>query len=371
MKIAILVPHVFMWNKIKTIFAPARLALDLAEGLEKLGHEVTFFSPGPVDTKVKNINSDLTYFTEEVEAITKLKIEDGAVSELIKNKPLTFLTLSRQIQSDLISRCYKMANQGEFDIVHVYTNEEETAMAFSELVKVPTVFTHHEPFNFLARYRTNFQKYKHLNFISISKSQQKAYPDINFVGNVYHGIDANRFEFNNTPKDYFAFLGRIIKPKGVHLAIQACLETGQKLEIAGKHYSGHGGDRYWEEKIEPFIDGKQIEYVGYISTDAEKSEFLGNAKGLLMPVQWEEPFGMVMLEAMACGTPVVGFAKGSIPEVVKDKVTGIVVEDLEDMKSGLGKINEIDRKEVRDYVEKEFSLKNMAQQHEKIYKQLI
>ena len=371
MRIALLVPHIFMWKEIKTIFAPGSLALDLTEGLRQLGHDVTLFSPGPVRTKVKNVNADLKFFVKEAQSLTKRRISEGAIGELIKTKPLTYLSLSRQLQTDLIRTCYSMANKGKFDLVHVYTNEEEIAMTFADFVKVPVVFTHHEPFNFLARYRTNFQKYKHLKFISISKSQQKVYPFLNFIGNVYHGINVNKFKFNAKPKDYFAFFGRIIKPKGTHLAIQACLKAGVKLKIAGQHYSGHGGDKYWEKKIKPFIDGKQIEYVGYLKTDKEKSKFLGNAKALLMPVQWEEPFGMVMLEAMACGTPVVGFDKGSLGEIVSDGKNGYLVNSLAGMVKAMDKVSTLDRRKIREEVEKNFTVGKMTFEHSKIYERLI
>ncbi|MBN1915924.1 glycosyltransferase [Candidatus Dojkabacteria bacterium] len=370
MRIALLVPHIFMWKEIKTIFAPGSLAIDLAEGLRKLGHSVSLFTPGPVITKVKNINADLIFFKEEAERLTGKKISTGAVGKLIKSMPLTFLSLSRQIQSDLISKCYKMANMEKFDIVHVYTNEEEIAMAFSNFVKIPIVFTHHEPFNFLARYRTAFQKYRNLNFISISKSQQKDYPYLKFVGNIYHGIDVERFRFNPKPKDYYVFFGRIIKPKGTHLAIQACLKTGQKLKIAGQHYTGHGGDKYWQEKIEPFIDGKQIQYVGYLKTDREKSDFLGNAKALLMPVQWEEPFGMVMLEAMSCGTPVIGYNMGSLPEIVSAD-SGIIVESENKFIHALKKIESLDRKKIRDHIKNNFNINRMIKKHVDIYNKII
>ena len=359
-----------MWDKINTIFAPKELALNLADGLQILGHDITLFTPGSVRTKVKNTNVDLKYFEEEVEKLTGKSIKEGGTTELLKKKPLTFITLTRQIQTELVAKCYQMANDGKFDLVHVYTNEEEIAMAFARFLKVPSVFTHHEPFNFLARYRTNFQKYKDLDFISISKSQQKAFPNLNFVGNVYHGIDVNRFKLNEKPKNYFAYLGRIIKPKGVHLAIQACLESGNRLKIAGKHYSGHGGDKYWEKKIKPFIDNKQIEYVGYLKSDKEKSDFLGGAKALLMPVQWEEPFGMVMLESMTTGTPVIGFNKGSIPEVVKDGETGFVVRDVKKMKEKFKEVDKLDRVKIREKVEKEFSLEKMIRGHEQIYKKV-
>jgi glycosyltransferase involved in cell wall biosynthesis len=371
LRIALLVPHIFMWDKIDTIFAPKYLALDLAEGLRRLGHEVTLFTPGKIHTKVENETVDLKVFSKEVKSITKKSIKAGGVSELLKKKPLTFITLARQIQNELVAKCYEMANEGEFDIIHVYTNEEETAMSFAKFVKCPVVFTHHEPFNFLARYRTNFARYKNLKFISISKSQQKTAKGVNFIGNVYHGIDPMRFELNTEPKDYFAYIGRIIKPKGVHLAIQACLDTGSKLKIAGKHYSGHGGDQYWEKKIKPFIDGKQIEYIGYINNDKDKSKFLGNAKALLMPVEWSEPFGMVMLEAMSCGTPVIGFGNGSIPEVVSEKKTGFVIKNLTQMKKRMFQIDALDRREVREYVVEKFSLEKMTSQYLAIYTTLL
>lgn len=327
MKIALVLPHMFMHNDIlnNVIFSPGHLGISLAKGLKNLGHEVTFFSPGYTVEGVENINADLTNFEEE------LRLREDSYVDLLKKHPLIFISLARQAQSEIISHAYSMANKEHFDIVHVYTNEEELALAFANLCRIPVVFTHHEPFNYLAKYRNSFPKYKDLNWISISYSQRKSMPkDTNFVGNVYHGLDKDRFELNLKPQgNYLAYYGRIVEPKGVHLAIAAAKKSGIKLKIAGKHYSGFGKDKYWAEVIEPQIDGKQVEYVGFLDNDKERQEFLGNAKALLVPSTWEEPFGMVMIEALACGTPIIGLESGAIPEVIENGKTGLTISNLQ------------------------------------------
>ncbi len=385
LKIALVVPHIFMHKDIlpNVIFSPGHLALDLARGLQDLGCEVTLFSPGSVDTKVKNISADLSLFENE------LNLRGDTYMELLKKHPLVFITLARQVQSEMISKAYKMANEGEFDLVHVYTNEEEMALVFAEFCKVPVVFTHHEPFNFLTKYRSIMPKYNHLNWISISDSQRKSMPiDTNFVATIYHGLAKNRFKPIVNPKNnYIAFFGRIIEPKGVHIAIEAAKKAGVKLKIAGKHYTGHSKDKYWSEIIEPQIDGDLIEYVGFIKDDKDKEKFLGNAKALIMASTWEEPFGMVMIEALACGTPVIGLKCGAIPEVVENNTTGYVVrhqisgvrnqkvetspDTIGDLVKAINKVGKIDRKVCRAEFEKRFSLERMCEDYFDTYKKLI
>lgn len=340
MRIGLVVPHIFMHREILpgVIFSPATLAFDIAEGLQAAGEDVALFSPGPVGTSAKNITADLTYFESELAG------RGDTYMDLLKKHPFTFVTLARQVQGELVAKAFAMANNDELDVVHIYTNEEDIALPFAALCKKPVVFTHHDPFNFLVKYKNVFPKYKHLNWISMSLAQRTGMPaDTNWVGNVFHGIAENLF----TPQydgqeEYIAYLGRIIEPKGVHLAIDAVkaynrtTEKPLALKIAGKHYAGHKKDTYWQERIEPLIDGTEIQYVGFIGDTAGKQEFLGKAKALIVPSVFDEPFGMVMIESLACGTPIVALASGAIPEVVQSS-TGVVVGKTLDAE---GKLNE-------------------------------
>lgn len=386
MKIAILVPHMFMHKDLvyKTIFAPGILAIDLVNGLKEKNCEITFISPNFRIEGVKNINGDLKYFNEE------LKLRDYGIFELLQKHPLLFASLSRQIQSELIAKTFELANSGKFDLIHVYMNEEELAMVFSRFCNIPIVFTHHEPFNFLTKYRTIFPKYKDLNWISISKAQRKSLPpDTNWIANIYHGINEKKIIPNfNSDQNYFAYFGRIIEPKGVHLAIAAAKKAGVKLKIAGKHYSGFGKDDYWKKIIEPEIDNDLIEFIGFISDQKLKNEFLGNAKALLVPSIWEEPFGIVLIEAMACGTPIIGLNSGAIGEIIVDGENGFLVEKLDtefanvkigkyenkeeeiisDFVKKIKLIEKIDRKKVRKLFEEKFTLERMIENHLNIYK---
>jgi glycosyltransferase involved in cell wall biosynthesis len=380
MKVAIVVPHIFMHREIlpKVIFSPGTLAIDLAEGLAEEGVDVTLATPGPVITTVQNLTADLTAFEAELAG------RGDTYVELLKKHPLTFITLARQVQAELIADVYARANKGEFDIVHIYTNEEDIALPFAKLCKKPVVFTHHDPFNFLVKYKAVFPKYKKLSWLSISKSQRKGMPEsTNWVGNIYHGLKPEVFQPIAKPKnDYIAYLGRIIEPKGIHLAIQAIKQYNRenlgkplKLKIAGKHYSGKK-DQYWQEQILPFINNKDIEYVGFIKNIQEKQDFLGNARTLIIPSLFEEPFGMVMIESLACGTPIIGLDSGAIPEVIKHNRTGILVPKAEEpemvhnLATAIKDIEVIDRNQCRTDFEARFTLKRMSKDHLAVYKKL-
>lgn len=368
------------------IFSPAKLALDLADGLSAQGEEVTLFTPGPVDTAAANITADLGYFEQE------LSLRGDTYIDLLKKHPFTFITLARQVQSELLAKAFAMANQDKLDLIHIYTNEEDTALPFAALCRKPVVFTHHDPFNFLVKYKNVFPKYSSLPWISVSLAQRKGMPaDTNWIGNVYHGIDEHLFVPNYQPSgDYVAYLGRIIEPKGVHLAIQAVKhynkthKTTLKLKIAGKHYAGHKKDTYWQMQIQPEVDGKTVEYIGFISDDAGKQDFLGNARALIVPSVFAEPFGMVMIEALACGTPLIGLDSGAIPEVIGSGKTGRLVKKayLQDdtidqdqtaqrLAKAIASIQAIDRQACRADFEKRFTAKRMCSEYLAIYRKLI
>lgn len=369
LRVAFVVPHIFIKNDIlpHVIFSPGRLALDMTNEMQDQGADVTLFTPGYADTKLRNITADLLYFDQE------LKGRGDTYMDLLKKHPFTFITLARQVQSELIAKAYEMANAGEFDVVHVYTNEEDTALPFAKFCRVPVVFTHHDPFNFLVKYKNLFPKYKHLNWISMSYAQRAGMPEgTNWVGNIYHGLRLDEWQPRlDGDSDYVAYLGRIVEPKGVHHAIAAITKYNQtaakplKLKIAGKHYSGHSKDTYWQEMIEPHLSGF-IEYVGHISDHEAKNEFLARAKALLVPSTFNEPFGMVTIESLACGTPVIGSPHGATPEIIEENVTGFVINP-EDMANTIGKIDMINRQACRESAKRRFTLERMALEHLSLY----
>lgn len=369
MRVGLVAPHIFMHRAIlpRVIFSPGHLALELTEGLRASGVDVTLFTPGPVDTKALNITTDLSYFEQE------LSIRGDTYLDLLKKHPFTFVTLARQVQSELIAKALEMANRDELDVVHIYTNEEDIALPFAALCKKPVVFTHHDPFNFSVKYKNVFPKYPHLNWLSMSLFQRRGMPDdTNWVGNIYHGLAKDRLKPNYRPTgDYAAYLGRIIQPKGVHLAIQAAKQAGVKLKIAGKHYSGSRKDDYWQTEIVPHL-GKNVEYVGFIDNDIDRQVFLGNAKALVVPSLFDEPFGMVMIEALACGTPVIGLNSGAIPEVIINNVTGFVVEkqDAAGLAKAFKQTTTVDRHVCRQQFEERFTLERMCREHQAVYSKL-
>jgi glycosyltransferase involved in cell wall biosynthesis len=385
------------------IFSPGKLALDLAHGLVERGHQVTLFTPGPVerylqDTQIQNLTADLILFEQE------LAVRGDTYLDLLKKHPLTYISLARQVQSELVAQAYELANQGQLDVVHVWCNEEELALVNARFCKVPVVFNHHEPFNFLTRYRAIFPKYPNLNWTSFSYAQRETFglpvEQVNWVGNVYHGLPVDQYQLETNPEDYLLYMGRIIQPKGVHYAIAAAKQAGKSLKIAGKHYAGHSKDKYWQEFVEPELDGDQIEYVGFVKDVEDKQALLGKAQALLMPSTWQEPFGLVAIEAMACGTPVIGFDRGSLPELVENGTNGWVVDyqeeekakknghivnknwqqlqkdqffqfNLERLVSAINQINQLDRKKCRQKFVKRFELEKMANGYEALYQNLI
>lgn len=376
-------PHIFMHREImpSVIFSPGALALTLSSQLVKLGVDVTLFSPGPVSTQARNINADLSLFEAELDA------RGDSWTDLLKKHPFTFVTLARQVQAELISKAYQMANRNEFDVVHIYTNEEELGMVFAGLCQKPVVFTHHDPFNFLVRYKSIMPKYEGLNWLSISDAQRKTMSSkTNWLATIYHGIDEPELTPVTEPSgDYFAYLGRIIKPKGVHLAIEAVREYNRrserpmKLKIAGKYYGSKERDNYWAEMIEPQLD-EFIEYIGFINEPKEKREFLGNARALIVPSLFDEPFGLVSVESFACGTPVVALDSAALSEVIDSGRTGFVVTKGEtpydeqqianQLADRLGDVRKLSRSVCRAEYEQRFTAEIMASRHRDIYMSL-
>ncbi|MCK9187185.1 MAG: glycosyltransferase family 4 protein [Candidatus Colwellbacteria bacterium] len=311
----------------------------LSNGLKKLNNDVTLYASG--DSKV----------TCDVKSVLPKAIDSLGFSENIKKYYLHLL----------ISKCYGDAEK--YDIIHSHFNL--LSSFYSRLVKTPTVNSIHSPIDEDAK--PLLLQFKNAHYISFSQAQRKIIPELNWVGNIYHGVNMDIFSFNPKPQDYFFYLGRLTEKKGIHLAIETARAAKVPLLIAGRSYPQ---ESYWHDKIEKYIDGKNIRYVGEANF-MQKIEYLQNAKALLFPTQYDEVFGYVMIEAMACGTPVIGWRSGAVPEVIQDGQTGYVVQTVNEMVKAIKSVDKISREETRKRAERYFSVNKMVAGYQKIYERVI
>jgi len=324
--------------------APEMICSIITEELIKRGHDVTLFASGNSQTKGKLIS------------VTK---------KATGTDPKIGLTPSRPhvpYEYLLISKAYQMARKNYFDIIHSHF-DFPTAF-FAPLVKAPTVSTLHSPLlgtrQFILNHFKNTQYY-----ISISNTQRKPLPGLNYAATIYHGLNLKKIPFSKTSEDYLVGTGRIHPSKGIKEAIRIAKKTKSTLILMGSH----GNDNYWKKDIKPQIDGKRIIYKGFLPRK-EMFKIIKKAKAYILPLQWEEPFGLTFIEAMACGTPVIAFGRGSAKEIIKDGKTGFIVKNITGAVEAIKKIDQIDRRECRRHVEENFSIKKMVDEYEKLYYQI-
>ncbi len=250
----------------------------------------------------------------------------------------------------------------EFDVIHYQAAFYPMSIAFSRLVKTPMVHTlHHQPFPEQVKL---WAHYPETNFVAISEYQRSALAGLNCAATIHHSLNMHKFAFSDKPKDYLVFLGRFTPGKGVLQAIQIARRTRERLLIAAPE------DDYYRDFVKPLVDGKQIEYVGEVC-HVDRVELLGGAKALLYPIQVGEPFGLVLIEAMACGTPVAALAKGAVPEIVADGINGYMAEDLDGLIAKLPDVCALPRKHVRRYAEEHFSAEVMADNYIALYERVV
>lgn len=328
-----------------------RVVFNLTEELVKKGHDVTLFASGSAKTSAK------------LESIHPKALFDDGIPGTNSTYPLLHITNALD-QAD------------KFDILHIHISRASEYVAFplARFLKHKVVFTNHFPYpenpNQTDRHRI-LQKYKDLNFISISNAQRKGGENLNWTHTVYNGIDISPFTFNPDPDNYLCWLGRFASDKGALEAIKAAKAAGINIKMAGNVDTLKGEDReYFEKSIKPHIDDNRVEYVGEVNEE-QKRKLLGSAQALLMPIKWNEPFGLVMAEAMACGTPVVAFRNGAAPEIVADTKTGFIVDTVSEMTERIKKIDSIDRHTCRARVETMFTSEKMADNYVKAYKDII
>lgn len=241
------------------------------------------------------------------------------------------------------------------DIVH--NHYAWRLMQFAPFIEAPMIHTMHGPLDSF-RERYVYERNPSENFVSISNNQRKAMPYLNWVRTIYNGIDMSRFSIQkNVEKTYFAFLGRTSPEKGLAEIVRMISKTSHSLKIAAKIDTDD--KEYFEQEVRPYIDGKQIQYIGEIGPE-EKAQFLANARGLLLWLNWEEPFGLVVAEAMASGTPVIVNKRGSMPELILHGKTGFLVQSIEEMQAALEKVGEIKAEACRQHVQNTFSVEKMV-----------
>jgi glycosyltransferase involved in cell wall biosynthesis len=259
-----------------------------------------------------------------------------------------------------------VARIDEFDVVHFHIAQLHFP-AMRRLPEVPHVTTLHGRLD-MPELKPLYREFADIPVVSISDAQRLPLPDAGWVGTVHHGLPVNLFSFQPTPGNYLAFLGRISPEKRVDRAIAIATACGERVRIAAKVDAAD--QDYFNREIRPLLDHPLVEFIGEIP-DREKNAFLGAAKALLFPIDWPEPFGLVMIEAMACGLPVVAFPGGSVREIIDDGVTGFIVNTIEDAVSAVRRIETIDRRRCRDTFERRFSARRMATQYVDIYRHLI
>jgi glycosyltransferase involved in cell wall biosynthesis len=318
-----------------------RVVSYLTEALVEAGHDVTLFASGDSQTSAR-----LEAFCPQA-----LRLDPTA--------PDTMMLHER-----LLDEAYRRAD--EFDVLHLHL----PVFAFSLFMgqPVPFVTTIHGPLDRPALL-AHFNAFRGVPLISISDGQRQPLPHANWLSTVYHGLPENLLTpIPNAKPDYLAFLGRIAPEKRVDRAIRIAQAAGMKIKIAAK--LDEIDRAYYEEEIKPLFALPHVEYIGEIS-EAEKAEFLGNAHALLFPIDWAEPFGLVMIEAMACGTPVIAFNRGSVPEVIEDGVSGFIVEDEIGAIAAVTRLNTLSREKVRAAFEQRFSSKVMAANYVRVYEQML
>jgi glycosyltransferase involved in cell wall biosynthesis len=340
MRIAQVVP---LWERVPppTYGGTELVASLLTDELVRRGHDVTLFATG--------------------DSITLAKLESVCPRALRLDTTVKEPGIYEMLQ---FSKVFERAQ--EFDIIHSHMGC--VALSYANLVKTPTVHTLHGIFT--ADNEKLFTHAKNQLYISISNAQRDSRLGLNYIATVYNGIDVDSYKFYATPEQpgYLAFLGRLSPEKGTHHAIAIAQQVGLPLKIAGK--IDVVDVAYYEQEIKPHIDGEQIQYLGE-ANHQQKNALMGGAIATLFPITWREPFGLVMVESMASGTPVVGMSLGSAPEVIAHGKTGFLCHSLEDCIAAVQQIHTIDRHACRDHVAKHFSVQRMVDGYEAVYQELV
>lgn len=317
-----------------------RVVAYLTDALVDLGHDVTLFASGDSITKA------------QLQAVWPHALRlDPAIRDRIAPHMLMMEKVRQQAQ--------------DFDILHFHMDY----YSFSLFKRQPTPFitTIHGRLD-LAEQQPLFSEFNDIPVVSISNHQRKPLQQARWIDTVYHGLPENLLRPQHTKPEYLAFLGRISPEKRVDKAIYIAQQTGLPIRIAAKIDAAD--QVYFDEYIKPLLNLPHVEFIGEIS-DAEKPAFLSGAKALLFPIDWPEPFGLVMIEAMACGTPIIAFNRGSVPEIITEGLSGYIVEDEQSAIAAVERLDRLSRIKIREHFEHRFTAKRMAKDYVHCYEQLM
>ncbi len=334
MKVAILAP--IAWRTPPRKYGPwEQIASNIAEGLIEKGIDVTLFATGDSITKGK-----LEYICEKPYA------------EYSKLDPKVWESLH-------ISHMMEQADR--FDLIH--NNYDFLPLNYSRLIKTPLVTTIH---GFSSpKILPVYKKYNSTGYyVSISNSDRS--PELNYIATVYNGVNTNEFTFKSSSEDYLLFFGRIHPEKGVYESIQIAKKSKRKLIISGLVQD----QQYFDYKVKPLINNDDIIYVGN-SGPVERNKLLGGASALLHPISFEEPFGLSVVEAMFCGTPVIAFNRGSMPEIILDRKTGFIVRNIDEAVEAVQDVKQINRRFCYEWSVSKFTTQKMVEGYLKVYKQIL
>jgi glycosyltransferase involved in cell wall biosynthesis len=317
-----------------------RVVAFLTDELVRLGHDVTLFASGDSDTLARLI----PVWPQALRL-------DGTCRDTLAPHVLMLEEVTRRAL--------------EFDVIHFHISQFHLPVA--RRLPVAHVTTMHGRLD-MPELEPLFAEFQDVPLVSISDAQREPLPEAGWIGTIHHGLPIDLLQFDPGPGRYLAFLGRISREKRVDRAIAIATACGQPLRIAAKV---DPADReYFEHEIRPLLDNPLVEYIGEIS-EYEKGPFLGQATALLFPIDWPEPFGLVMIEALACGVPVIAFRGGSVPEVIDDGVTGFIVDSLEEAVAAARNAPHLDRARCRGVFEQRFNATRMAQAHVAMYEELL
>jgi glycosyltransferase involved in cell wall biosynthesis len=317
-----------------------RVVAWLVDELVNLGHDVTLFASG--------------------DSVTRANLDAVWPRALRLGRPRSDPMAAQASLLEAVAR-----RVTEFDVIHAHI--DWLHLPLLSRLGVPFVTTTHGRLDWpglpdVAR------RFPDAAYVSISNNQRTALDAAKWIGTVYHGLPGDMFRPSFADGTYLAFLGRLSAEKGPEVAIRIARAAGMPLHIAAK--VPRGDRSYFKERLEPQIDGNQVRLTGEVN-DRTKEKFLAGAAALLFPIDWPEPFGLVMIEAMACGTPVIAFRSGSVPEVVDDGITGFVVEDETEAVEAIGRLGELDRRRVRGHFEQRFTSERMAKEYLRNYETLL
>ena len=352
MNIGLLLPTILMADRFSDrIFAPKDLFLALADGLKKQGHTVHVYTSGDPVLTARELSS------------VKIRTQESG--------QLLFRLNATEYEADVSARAFVDAFKSGVEVMHVYM--DSIARYIAATSGIPTVTTLHDPLfgeDTLEGWR--YRHFKEMPHVAISRRQRELYgPDFNVIDVVYHGVDVSTFPFGSQAGDYLAFVGRLIAEKGIEDALAVSAKSSLPIHIATSE--NYEETDYFTSVLAPKIKTVKATMTGFMHKP-QRDNWMKGARALLFPIHWEEPFGMVMIEAMAAGTPVIAYNRGSVPEIIRDGVTGFVVDEKEGV-DGLVKavkrIGEIDRAACRRHVEEHFTVEKMVEGYEKVYQKIL